>query len=233
MASFARIISEEHLQVKFHQGAFDDVKTWPNSPLQLQLLMEIQRSAQHQAQTPVFPQSPLSNSLFRNILCDLRIQYWKYFFPEELLVYDICKYHWCENIGRAHQSNNIMILDDLKNEVWYKKCHDPVCKEVNFKSDLFLSDLYFSLPADVSLRFHLKEEEEVIADGVSPHEAPPCKPSPGASLSADWGSCSDDACLLQAAEDAELADTAENGLLSYNGTGDEIPDELIVEVLQE
>ncbi|XP_048186454.1 DNA-directed primase/polymerase protein [Perognathus longimembris pacificus] len=155
------------------------------------------------------------------------IRCWNYFFPEELLVYDICKYRWCENIGRAHRSNNIMILVDLKNEVWYQKCHDPVCKAVNFKSD------YFPLPADVSLRYLLKEEEEVIADGMSPHEAPPCKPSPGASLGADSGSGSDDVCLLQAAEDAELADTAENGLLSHNGIGDEIPDELIMEVLQD
>ncbi|OWK00348.1 PRIMPOL, partial [Cervus elaphus hippelaphus] len=36
------------------------------------------------------------------------IRRWNYFFPEELLVYDICKYRWCENIGRAHRSNNIM-----------------------------------------------------------------------------------------------------------------------------
>ncbi|XP_015999474.2 DNA-directed primase/polymerase protein isoform X2 [Rousettus aegyptiacus] len=63
------------------------------------------------------------------------IRHWNYFFPEELLVYDICKYRWCENIGRAHKSNNIMILVDLKNEVWYQKCHDPVCKAENFKSN--------------------------------------------------------------------------------------------------
>ncbi|XP_042556603.1 DNA-directed primase/polymerase protein isoform X2 [Dipodomys spectabilis] len=161
------------------------------------------------------------------------IRRWNYFFPEELLVYDICKYRWCENIGRAHRSNNIMILVDLKNEVWYQKCHDPVCKAVNFKSDCF------PLPAEVSLRFFLKEEEEVIADDMgnkkpmNPHEAPPCKPSPGASFDADWDSGSDDAYLLQVAEDAELADVAENSLLSYNSTEDEIPDELIIEVLQE
>lgn len=26
------------------------------------------------------------------------------------------------------------ILVDLKKEVWYQKCHDPVCKEKNFRS---------------------------------------------------------------------------------------------------
>ncbi|XP_037687025.1 DNA-directed primase/polymerase protein isoform X2 [Choloepus didactylus] len=79
------------------------------------------------------------------------IRRWNYFFPEELLVYDICKYRWCENIGRAHKSNNIMILVDLKNEVWYQKCHDPVCKAENFKSDCF------PLPPEVCLLFLFKE----------------------------------------------------------------------------
>ncbi|XP_029388094.1 DNA-directed primase/polymerase protein isoform X2 [Mus pahari] len=79
------------------------------------------------------------------------IRRWNYFFPEELLVYDICKYRWCENIGRAHKSNNIMILVDLKNEVWYQKCHDPVCKAQNFKSTCS------PLPTEVSLLFLLKD----------------------------------------------------------------------------
>ncbi|XP_066878792.1 DNA-directed primase/polymerase protein isoform X4 [Kogia breviceps] len=93
------------------------------------------------------------------------IRRWSYFFPEELLVYDICKYRWCENIGRAHKSNNIMILVDLKNEVWYQKCHDPICKAQNFKSDCFL------LPAEVRLLFLLKEDEEFTADKTrNPHE---------------------------------------------------------------
>ncbi|XP_026702936.1 DNA-directed primase/polymerase protein isoform X2 [Athene cunicularia] len=62
------------------------------------------------------------------------IRRWNYFSLEEILVYDISGYRWCENIGRAHKSNNIMILVDLKKEVWYQKCHDPVCRENNFKS---------------------------------------------------------------------------------------------------
>ncbi|XP_075466586.1 DNA-directed primase/polymerase protein isoform X2 [Ascaphus truei] len=63
------------------------------------------------------------------------IRLWNYFFLEELLVYDISNYHWCENIGRSHKSNNIMLLVDLKREVWYQKCYDPVCRAHNFKSD--------------------------------------------------------------------------------------------------
>uniref|UniRef100_A0A2K5CXY6 DNA-directed primase/polymerase protein n=1 Tax=Aotus nancymaae TaxID=37293 RepID=A0A2K5CXY6_AOTNA len=161
------------------------------------------------------------------------IRRWNYFFPEELLVYDICKYRWCENIGRPHKSNNIMILVDLKNEVWYQKCHDPVCKAENFKSDCF------PLPAEVCLLFLFKEEEEFTTDETRSSETQnPRKPSPrklsiGASADTDWNNGIDDAYFLEATEDAELAEVAENSLLSYNSEVDEIPDELIIEVLQE
>ncbi|XP_075866797.1 DNA-directed primase/polymerase protein isoform X2 [Microcebus murinus] len=164
------------------------------------------------------------------------IRRWNYFFPEELLVYDICKYRWCENIGRAHKSNNIMILVDLKNEVWYQKCHDPVCKAENFKSDCF------PLPAEVCLLFLFKDEEEFPADEAdetgnnktkNPHKQSPNKSSTGISSDVDWDNGIEDAYFLEATEDAELVEAAENSLLSYNGIDDEIPDELIIEVLQE
>ncbi|NXB87975.1 PRIPO protein, partial [Vidua chalybeata] len=82
------------------------------------------------------------------------IRQWSYFSLKELLIYDISGYRWCENIGRAHKSNNIMILVDLKNEVWYQKCHDPVCREQNFKSQSF------PLPPGICLLSLFKEEEE-------------------------------------------------------------------------
>ncbi|XP_065802513.1 DNA-directed primase/polymerase protein isoform X3 [Muntiacus reevesi] len=160
------------------------------------------------------------------------IRRWNYFFPEELLVYDICKYRWCENIGRAHRSNNIMILVDLKNEVWYQKCHDPVCKAENFKSDCY------PLPAEVCLLFLLKEEEEFATDTTAnaetkgPHEPSASMSSKGACPDADWDNGIDDTYILEATEDAELAEAAENSLLAYNEM-DEIPDELLIEVLQE
>ncbi|XP_060990736.1 DNA-directed primase/polymerase protein isoform X4 [Dama dama] len=160
------------------------------------------------------------------------IRRWNYFFPEELLVYDICKYRWCENIGRAHRSNNIMILVDLKNELWYQKCHDPVCKAENFKSDCY------PLPAEVCLLFLLKEEEEFATDTTAnaetkgPHEPSASVLSKGACPDADWDNGIDDTYILEATEDAELAEAAENSLLAYNGM-DEIPDELLIEVLQE
>ncbi|XP_008515499.1 DNA-directed primase/polymerase protein isoform X2 [Equus przewalskii] len=162
------------------------------------------------------------------------IRRWNYFFLEELLVYDICKYRWCENIGRAHKSNNIMILVDLKNEVWYQKCHDPVCKAENFKSACF------PLPAEVCLQFLIKDEEALTTDEATTHSETetPRKPpsstlSKGVASHADWGDGIEDAYFLEATEDAELAEAAEDGLLGSNRGADEIPDELILEVLGE
>lgn len=157
------------------------------------------------------------------------IRRWNYFFPEELLVYDICKYRWCENIGRAHKSNNIMILVDLKNEVWYQKCHDPVCKAQNFKSTCS------PLPTEVSLLFLLKDEDftsgetddtstSLTKDSQTP---PSCNLSAGGLSAAAWDD-EDDALFLEATEDAEFADAADKSL----GSMDDIPDELIIEALQ-
>ncbi|XP_010863692.2 DNA-directed primase/polymerase protein [Esox lucius] len=80
------------------------------------------------------------------------IRRWNYFVSEQLLVYDILKYRWCQNVNRFHKSNNIMILVDLKDEVWYQKCHDPACK--NFRSSSY------PLPQDISVSYFITMDEE-------------------------------------------------------------------------
>ncbi|XP_058694472.1 DNA-directed primase/polymerase protein isoform X5 [Poecile atricapillus] len=170
------------------------------------------------------------------------IRQWSYFSLKELLIYDISGYRWCENIGRAHKSNNIMILVDLKNEVWYQKCHDPVCREQNFKSQSF------PLPPGICLPSLFKEEEEsTLMDdrgntegNVNPHpsasDLSKSSVSPENSWSQDflfadseWENTSDDACFQEAAEDVELAEAADDSL---NYAMEEIPDEVLLEALR-
>uniref|UniRef100_A0A8C3QJ51 DNA-directed primase/polymerase protein n=1 Tax=Cyanoderma ruficeps TaxID=181631 RepID=A0A8C3QJ51_9PASS len=170
------------------------------------------------------------------------IRQWSYFSLKELLIYDISGYRWCENIGRAHKSNNIMILVDLKNEVWYQKCHDPVCREQNFKSQSF------PLPPGICLPSLFKEEEEsTLMDDrghtegeVNPHsnvsDLSKSSVCPENSWSQDfllsdseWENTSDDACFLEAAEDVELAEAADDSL---NYAVEEIPDEVLLEALR-
>ncbi|KAM6136160.1 DNA-directed primase/polymerase protein isoform 2-T3 [Phoenicopterus ruber ruber] len=171
------------------------------------------------------------------------IRQWNYFSLEEILVYDISGYRWCENIGRAHKSNNIMILVDLKKEVWYQKCHDPVCREQNFKSQSF------PLPPRICLPFLFKEEEENTLmdergnteEKVKPHsnaaDLSESSVSLEKSLSQDfllsdseWDDASDDACFLEATEDVELAEAANDSL---NYATEEIPDEVLLEALRQ
>ncbi|XP_053258496.1 DNA-directed primase/polymerase protein isoform X1 [Podarcis raffonei] len=168
------------------------------------------------------------------------IRRWNYFSLEQLLVYDISKYRWCMNIGRAHKSNNIMIVIDLKSENWYQKCHDPVCRAENFKSECF------PLPAEVCLPFLFKEDEEYVyimdENGnieekanthhnlterkslTTTHENRELNTKKSSSITGDN---ENDIRFLEAAEDIELAEAAET---FQPWSTDEIPDELLIEV---
>ncbi|XP_050193967.1 DNA-directed primase/polymerase protein isoform X2 [Myiozetetes cayanensis] len=167
------------------------------------------------------------------------IRQWNYFSLKEILVYDISGYRWCENIGRAHKSNNIMILVDLKNEVWYQKCHDPVCREQNFKSQSF------PLPPGICLPSLFKEEEECTPVDERGNTEEKWNPHFNASdlsessvslanslsqgLDSEWENASVDAYFLEAAEDVELAEAANDSL---NYAMEEIPDEALLEALR-
>ncbi|XP_063165752.1 DNA-directed primase/polymerase protein [Candoia aspera] len=168
------------------------------------------------------------------------IRRWNYFSLEQLIVYDISNYRWCRNIGRAHKSNNIMIIIDLKNENWYQKCHDPVCRAENFKSECF------PLPAEVCLPFLFKEDEDyvyIIDENKNTEEIANTLDviglldrNPFTSLqensklnkktsNVEWDD-ELDTCLLEASEDVELVEATDIFHTWRNCTVDEIPDEL-------
>ncbi|XP_054846679.1 DNA-directed primase/polymerase protein isoform X2 [Eublepharis macularius] len=170
------------------------------------------------------------------------IRRWNYFSLEELLVYDISKNRWCRNIGRAHRSNNIMIIVDLKREIWYQKCHDPICRAENFKSECF------PLPSKICLPFLFKEDEDYvyIMDGNGNIEEkanmqnstglPTAKQEnkgPNKKRSSVEGDDElDDISFLEASEDVELAEAVANFHPQRNWVVDEIPDKLLVDALR-
>lgn len=67
----------------------------------------------------------------------------------------------------------------------------------------------------------------------NPHKPSSSTLSSGIISDADWDNGIDDTYFLEATEDVELAEAVENGVLSYDSGMDEIPDELITEVLQD
>ncbi|CAI9543536.1 unnamed protein product [Staurois parvus] len=166
------------------------------------------------------------------------IRQWNYFTLEELLVYDTTNYRWCENIGRAHKSNNVMLLVDLKRDVWYQKCHDPICRAQNFKSDCF------SLPPEICLPSIFKEEDEdwcltmdengnIKTQQFAIHTKEHLAEEQIGTCERGWDDCIDDACILEAAEDAELADIADHSVAEWNLGHADIPDELLLEAIND
>ncbi|KAK1174838.1 DNA-directed primase/polymerase protein [Acipenser oxyrinchus oxyrinchus] len=172
------------------------------------------------------------------------IRQWKYFSLDELLVYDILNYRWCQNIGRFHKSNNIMIVVDLKKEVWYQKCHDPVCRAEKYKSESY------QLPNVVCLNYLITEEAEGFeytmdeAGNIETSQStfPAKKANTADELSHDdsipsgnppteWDDWLDDESYLEALENTEQSDVVVKG---QKGTqSEEIPDKLLLEALIE
>ncbi|XP_029005159.1 DNA-directed primase/polymerase protein isoform X2 [Betta splendens] len=133
------------------------------------------------------------------------IRRWNYFAAEQLLVYDIARYRWCENVRRFHQSNNIMIVVDLKDEVWYQKCHDPDCR--NFRSSSC------PLPQEICISYIMKLDEEdqmyVMDDSgnIEPsqtvNQVPRSTVCPEERAADVWGDAQDDQDYLKSLDDFE------------------------------
>ncbi|CAL8332424.1 unnamed protein product [Lota lota] len=134
------------------------------------------------------------------------IRRWNYFVAEQLLVYSILNYRWCENVGRFHKSNNIMILVDLKEEIWYQKCHDPVCRTFRSSS--------YPLPQDICVSYLMKKDEEEeeryfmdAAGNIGLREAPATTPHSAApqpdTVLDDWAEGANDKAYVEALEDFE------------------------------
>ncbi|KAG7264481.1 hypothetical protein CRUP_017183 [Coryphaenoides rupestris] len=161
------------------------------------------------------------------------VRRWNYFVGEQLLVYDILKYRWCENVGRFHKSNNIMrwnyfvgeqllvydilkyrwVLVDLKEEIWYQKCHDPACRTFRSSS--------YPLPQEICASYLMKrdeeeEEESYVMDAAGniglreevPGGPPRRAPQPDAPLD-DWADVADDRAYAEALEDFEQSGAPE------------------------
>lgn len=50
-----------------------------------------------------------------------------------MLIYQMARNRWCWNVRRAHKSNNVMLIVDLDQHVFYQKCHDQGCKAIDFR----------------------------------------------------------------------------------------------------
>ena len=51
-----------------------------------------------------------------------------------LLTYQVDGNRYCENIHREHKSNNIMLVVDVTYGVYYQRCWDPDCQQIDYRS---------------------------------------------------------------------------------------------------
>ena len=143
--------------------------------------LKCQRSSPNQKVTEGHATSPYPgiDAFVQSLLCKDgihgTIRRWVFFAAGKLLSYDILRYRWCENIGRHHKSNNIVIVVDLVSGVYYQKCYDPDCRSQNFKSQdykLPAELLPVSYDADES-GFYEEISDEDLMNAASYHDACP------------------------------------------------------------
>lgn len=62
-----------------------------------------------------------------------RIRNWLRLPQSHSVQYNMMSNRWCANVQRAHKSNGIYFVVDLRAGVWYQKCFDPECR--GFRSE--------------------------------------------------------------------------------------------------
>ncbi|ONM56961.1 DNA primases [Zea mays] len=57
-----------------------------------------------------------------------KIRSWFWFSQESLIIYNMLRSRYCENIGREHKGNHVFYIVDFQRAAYYQKCHDPDCR---------------------------------------------------------------------------------------------------------
>eukprot|EP00057_Strongylocentrotus_purpuratus_P031763 XP_785583.2 PREDICTED: DNA-directed primase/polymerase protein [Strongylocentrotus purpuratus] len=146
------------------------------------------------------------------------IRRWTYFSEAQLLVYDVVKNRWCENIGRQHKSNNIMILVDLRRGVYYQKCHDPTCRAQGYKSDDHL------VPPEHLPSFTDWDEDELINVSLRVEEDARSNEMNQNSFCSDFDSFHDDGAdeeLIKLGESYDAPEMSDDGKFVHRTGNDE------------
>lgn len=80
----------------------------------------------------------------------------------QLICYNMRDNRYCEHVGRAHKSNNIIWNVHLIDRVCWQTCHDPECRDAKFRGKPI------DLPEDVNMEideFFLEHEISTLNEG--------------------------------------------------------------------
>ncbi|XP_063971964.1 DNA-directed primase/polymerase protein-like [Diachasmimorpha longicaudata] len=116
---------------------------------------------------------PFIDKFIRKLVRPGHVRYAIHFEASQTIIYDIIGNRFCANINRPHKSNNIYFVVDLKEQVYYQKCHDeedcpgfrsnsmPLPVEISFLLDKEDDDIFLSLP-DSDNSFSLMQSDNSI-----------------------------------------------------------------------
>ncbi|GJY85504.1 hypothetical protein Tco_0499530 [Tanacetum coccineum] len=86
-----------------------------------------------------------------------KIRSWYWFSDYDMLLYNMLRNRFCENIGREHKSNHVMYVVDIRWNVYYQKCYDSDCR--GYRSP------FRTVPPDVMFKyFRIGEQNESQMD---------------------------------------------------------------------
>ena len=80
----------------------------------------------------------------------------------QLICYNMRDNRFCEHVGRAHKSNNIIWNVHMIDRICWQTCHDPECRDAKFRGRLI------DLPEDVNMEideFFLEHELSTLNEG--------------------------------------------------------------------
>ncbi|KAK1736093.1 UL52/UL70 DNA primase domain-containing protein [Skeletonema marinoi] len=81
----------------------------------------------------------------------------------QIICYNMRDNRYCENVARAHKSNNIIWNVHLIDRVCFQTCHDPECRAAQFRGEAL------NLPEDVNTEideFFLEYELSTLNEGI-------------------------------------------------------------------
>ncbi|KAK7794332.1 hypothetical protein R5R35_011268 [Gryllus longicercus] len=102
---------------------------------------------------------PDIDRFIRHLVAPGRIYRWCYSSSQNKMFYDIVGNRYCHNIGREHRSNNIRLVVDIENKLFYQRCYDPDCKDFSSEPCMLPSELIFILEGPISFSSENKECE--------------------------------------------------------------------------
>ena len=102
------------------------------------------------------------------------VRSWVYFAEKQLLVLSVANQGFCGNVERAHKSNGVMYVADLRRGCFYQKCYDPDCRA--YTSNEFTVPEGMGMPelggARSQLQCHQEASGELCYERTGTKDAP-------------------------------------------------------------